>query len=413
MDNPPTLGRIVQAGEGATVAFAITPFIHGSVDVSNSYLVQTVDGNLLINAGTAQGGPRHALAFEQLGGPLRYAILTQSHIDHFGGLTALLKRGTKLVAQSAFPMVRNYWLGLRSFYGERTARLWGSILKASDLTPPPEAKPDILFDDRLSLTVGERRFELLSTPGGETLDSCVVWLPDDGAIFTGNLFGPIFRDLPNFYTIRGDKPRSVDMFLASLDRVRSCEAELLITGHGDPILGAAAIRSDLDRIADAVLYLRDETWQGMNAGRTLHQLMSEISLPQNLALGEQHSKTAWTVRAIWEEYGGWFHFRSATELYDVPASSVAADLVDLAGGPAPVAARARRYLDDGCPLEALHLAETILNAMPGDIGALKAKRDALAILLDRTNDNLSEIMWLKSGIAEVEGILAVGAGDRT
>ena len=411
MARTPTLGDVVLAGEGAQSAMSITPFIHGSVDVSNSYLVQTDDGNVLINAGTAGGGPRHAAAYAALGGPLRYAILTQSHVDHFGGLSALREPDTVLVAQSAFPKVRAYWLGLAPFYGRRTMHLWGSILGPQPAVPPPEVQPDILFDDEMEISVGGRHFTLLSTPGGETLDSCVVWLPDDGAIFTGNLFGPIFRNLPNLYTIRGDRARSVETFLTSLDRVRACDAELLITGHGEPIRGSAVIRADLDRIADAVDYLRTETWKGMNAGRSLHELMRDIALPPRLRIGEQHGKTAWAVRAIWEEYAGWFHFRSTTELFDVPASSVSGDLVNLAGGPAPLIARARDYLDKARPLEALHLLETVLDAAPGDATALSAKRDALAVMLDRASDNLSEIMWLKAEIAGIEAALAASGGE--
>ena len=40
---------------------------------------------------------------------------------------------------------------------------------------------------------------------------------------------------------------------------------------------------------------------------------------------------AWGVRAIWENYSGWFHHRSTTELYPVDPSDLSADIVELAG----------------------------------------------------------------------------------
>ena len=37
---------------------------------------------------------------------------------------------------------------------------------------------------------GDRRIELISTPGGETIDSLVVWLPDEGVALAGNCSRP-------------------------------------------------------------------------------------------------------------------------------------------------------------------------------------------------------------------------------
>ena len=61
--------------------------------------------------------------------------------------------------------------------------------------------------------------------------------------------------------------------------------------------------------------------------------MREIVPPPELALGEGHGKVMWNVRAIWEEYAGWFRYESTTELYAVPPRAVFGDLVELAGGP--------------------------------------------------------------------------------
>ena len=57
----------------------------------------------------------------------------------------------------------------------------------------------------------------------------------------------------------------------------------------------------------------------------------------------------------------------------------------------------------GEPLEALHLVEIALNAQPDERAALEVKRDASALLLERSGgQNLSETMWLRSEIAECE-----------
>ena len=153
--------------------------------------------------------------------------------------------------------------------------------------------------------------------------------------------------------------------------------------------------------------MNEATIAGMNAGKDVHTLMREIKLPENLKIGEFHGKVSWAVRAIWEEYSGWFHYDTTTSLYGVPRTSVHADLAELAGGAAALAQRARQKLNDGRPLEALHLLDVALDAEPSSADALAVKKDALQMLLRESGGtNLSETMWLRSEIAATEAALA-------
>ena len=54
------------------------------------------------------------------------------------------------------------------------------------------------------------------TPGGETIDALVVWMPEHQTAFIGNLMGPFFGHVPNLYTLRGDKIRSAMAFIHSM-----------------------------------------------------------------------------------------------------------------------------------------------------------------------------------------------------
>jgi len=228
-------------------------------------------------------------------------------------------------------------------------------------------------------------------------------MPKEKVVFTGNLFGPVFLSMPFLNTLRGDKPRLVRTYLKSLDTVRQLGAEILITGHGEPIVGTERIRTDLDRMHAAVSWVRDYTLAGMKAGKDVHALMREVKLPDEIRIGEFHGKVSWAVKSIWEEYSGWFHYDSTTSLYGVPRSSVDADVVAMAGGTEVIAARARARLDEGKPLEAIHLVEIVLGVEPKNVNALTVKRDASARLLELSGGtNLSETMWLRSEIREIE-----------
>ena len=69
----------------------------------------------------------------------------------------------------------------------------------------------------------------------------------------------------------------------------------------------------------------------MNAVKDVYTLMREITLPPELEVGQGYGKVSWDVRAIWENYTGWFHHRSTTELYAVDPGEIFGDIVELAG----------------------------------------------------------------------------------
>lgn len=395
------LASLVTSGHDQTEAENVAPGIFVNLGVGNSYFLTTDDGNVLVNAGTLWEAQRGRALFDKIStAPLRYAVLTQSHLNQYGGLEAFMTPQTKLVTHVNYPEGRAYASRLRAYYGRRGQKLWAAINgEGRQMTPNREFTPDVLVDDRFAFAVGGRRFEAISTPGGETRDAMVVWLPDERVVITGNMFGPIFGHQPNLNTVRGDKPRWALQFIESAKVVRALKPELLLTGH-QTIRGAGEIERTISRIVDSVQWLHDKTIEGMNAGEHVHTLMREIKLPPELVLGEGHGKASWNVRAIWAEYTGWFDYDSTTALYDTPRSSVSPDLVELAGGADRLAERARVRLDDGRPLEALHLLDVALDAEPSCEAARAVKRDALNRLLSQAAGvNLSETMWLRSELS--------------
>jgi alkyl sulfatase BDS1-like metallo-beta-lactamase superfamily hydrolase len=399
---------IVNAGEGAQDAVALGHDIFMSRCVSNAYRVLTDNGDVLINTGisfNARENHRRLTAVSK--NPLKKIILTQSHEDHIGGWHAFNAGGVETIAQANYSHVRGYWGGLRPIMASRSRHLWS---RDQTKTVVEQTDPVITttFLDEYSFELGGRRFELYSVKGGETLDSLIVWMPKERTVFTGNMTGPLFGHVPNLYTLRGDKIRYVQWYLDGVQRVLDLRPEVLITGHGNPIRGAAEIRRQLSKIRDATQYVKDRTWEGMNAGVDLWTLMGSISLPPELAVGQGHGKVPWMVRAIWEEHLGWFRYESTTELYNVPPKSVSADWVELAGGAEPVLARARKHIEEVRPLQAMHLAEAVLATNPKSTAALTVKLSATEHLLAQcTRENFSETRWLE---AEVRSLTAALEG---
>ena len=391
----------------AEQAEPVAPGIWCSPGLSNSYLLTTGDGRVVVNAGMGFEGPVHRANFDAVDpSPVRYIIVTQGHYDHVGGLDTLRDADTEVIAHANWRSWRDdnerllkYRIDRSAFAFSRTlSEGIAAIQRRFGRKLPAQSVPaaDIEVAEPLTLEVGGRRLQMIPTPGGETTDSMVVWLPDERICLSGNTFGPLFGHIPNLVTMRGDRYRDALTVLDTVERVRALQPELLLTGHFAPISGAALIDAELTRLAGAIRYVHDQTVAGMNAGKDVRSLMAEVTLPPELEVGQGYGKVPWNVRAIWENYSGWFHHRSTTELYPVGPDAVSADLVDLAGASALVA-RADAHLAAARPLAAIHLAEIVTHAEPDHAGARAVLRAAHEALL-ADSGNFWESAWLRHQI---------------
>jgi alkyl sulfatase BDS1-like metallo-beta-lactamase superfamily hydrolase len=378
--------------------------------LSNSYVMDIGDARAVINTGMGFEGPLHRRAFDAvLDRPTRAVILTQGHFDHVGGLESIRQPETDVIAQANWASWRADNERLETFRSRNAAFAWiDAILKAMAHaesvapggTTQSRTEPTIVVKDRQTFTLGNRIVELISTPGGETTDSLAVWLPDSRTLLSGNLFGPLFGHVPNLVTMRGDRYRDALSYIDSLDIVLDLRPDRLITGHFDPIDGSDVIAEEVVAMRDSMQWVHDQTVDGMNAGQDVHSLMRKIHLPERFDLGEGYGKTSWNVRAIWENYSGWFHHRSTTELYDYPPGCIASDVVAAAGADSLVSAADAR-LGAGEPVAALHLTDLVLSAEPLNSAAIAVALRATKDLLSRST-NFWERAWLERSIRHLE-----------
>lgn len=389
-------------------AHAVTDFLYRSGGTTAAYMLLTGAGRVVVNTGMGYEAPHHKRVFDAVcDGPTPYIVTTQAHVDHVGGVGLFRQPGTRYVAQAGNRACQHDDERIASLR-LRTAAVWFDVSgrRAREIAaqnpgvPMRQDKPlpDVTFDRRLGLRVGDLDLELVATPGGETVDSCVVWLPEHGICLVSNLFGPLFPHFPNLSTLRGDRYRMVDPYLAAVRTVRELRPSMLVTGRHEPIVGPDLIDAALARLHDAVDYVHRETLAGMNDGKDITTLMREIRLPSGLRVGEGYGKVAWGVRTIWETYVGWFKLSSTTELYPVEPAAAFAELVELAGTDA-VVERAREKLSGAEPVVAIHLVEAVLRRRPSHSGALEVMTDAHQALLDAGGEtNFWESGWLRHQI---------------
>jgi alkyl sulfatase BDS1-like metallo-beta-lactamase superfamily hydrolase len=397
------VAELVTSGEGQQAAIERAPGVFESRGIGNSYLVTTPDGDVLVNAGTLGDARRGRELFRAVSDrPIRYLVLTQSHANQYGGLEVYKTPDNVVIAHRNYPEDRRYNEALSEHYRRGSRRIFAGITGATrEIVPTAEVAPDLLIDALHTFELGGRKFELHWVPGGETRSALFVWLPEEKLAIVGNLFGPLFGNQPNLNTLRGDKPRSALAFIASVTKLRALRPALLLTGH-EEIRGAEHIEREITRIRDAVQWVHDRTLEGMNAGVDLRTLMRDVKPPPELALTEEYGKVSWNVRAIWHEYSGWFDpDRGTTELYGVPATSVAPAIAELAGGADRLAERARQFVAEQRPLEALHLLDLALAAGSSEL-ARTVKREALQCLREQVGQNLWERRWIDAELRALD-----------
>ena len=155
-------------------------------------------------------------------------------------------------------------------------------------------------------------------------------------------------------------------------------AELLIPGHGAPIVGASRVRQALGDTAEWLETLERETVTRMNAGLSLDQIIAEVRPPAHLAgrpyLRAVYDEPEYVVRNIWRLYGGWWdgqpaHLKPAREV------EIGREVSLLAGGAEALADRARALADDGNLALACHLVDWAAAAAPDNARVHAARAD--------------------------------------
>jgi alkyl sulfatase BDS1-like metallo-beta-lactamase superfamily hydrolase len=383
----------------------------GATD-SNTFLVVTNQGNVIIDTSGPRMAAEHRKELKAVSaGPVKFIILTHGHGDHRGGVGLWREEGTQIVAQRNYPEFLHYQkrlaghfqrMNAAQFSGQvvtRTAPSLGNYAAEIDAT--------ILYDETYEFSLGGIDFKLIRTPG-ETYDHTTVYIPQYQAVFCGDNYYGAF---PNLYTLRGTKPRWALDWAESVDKALKLNPEILLPSHGGPISGRETIAAKLAAYRDAILYVHDETVKGMNEGKDVYTLMQEIRLPAGVDIPEGYGEVAWSVRGIYDGYVGWFDANPAT-MYALPPRAVYPDLVELAGGPDRVAARAVALIEKGEPVRGLHLTDVALAADPGNRAALEARLKALRMLLLKVRSgpakNIIEEGWLNYGIRAAERRLDTG-----
>lgn len=322
--------------------------------------------------------PGHALVRRYSELPVETAVFTHGHVDHVMGMGPFVdeakERGARpieVVAHENAPARFERYAKTAGWNGCINARQFSMRVRWPTVYP----RPGLLVRARHTLGLGDGRTLELFHDRGETDDHLWAFLPDRRVLFTGDLFIWAFPNAGNPQKVQ----RYPDDWARALRKMAALEPEVLLPGHGVPIVGAARVQEALGETASALESIVSQVLALMNEGADLDAVLHAVKLPAALMerpyLRPVYDDPSFVVRTVWRLYGGWWDQDPAT-LLPAPKDDLAREVAALAGGVEPLRARAEALLGSGDLALATHLVELAARAAPGD-AAVRATRRAI------------------------------------
>jgi alkyl sulfatase BDS1-like metallo-beta-lactamase superfamily hydrolase len=347
---------------------------------ANATAVKTADGLFMVDTGSSVVAP---LIHEEIrrwsDARLDTAIYSHGHIDHVFGVgifeAEAVSRGwapPRVVAHEHLPLRFDRYKRTAGYNQVVNRRQFGF----KDLIWPTEYRyPDETYSTEHDLDVGGLSIHLRHEKG-ETDDHTVTWIPSAKALCCGDLF--IWAS-PN-----AGNPQKVQRYpaewAAALRRMDALAPDMLLPGHGLPVMGADRVHQALTDTARYLESLVDQTLAMMNDGARLSEILHSVRPPADLEgapyLQPVYDEPEFVVRNVWRLNGGWWDGNPAT-LKPAPDAALAIELAGLAGGPAGLCDRALELLgtgDDAALRLACHLVELAWLASPDDSGVCEIRR---------------------------------------
>ena len=135
-----------------------------------------------------------------------------------------------------------------------------------DFTNNDVVLPNRTFERELTLTVGDKRVELIEVGPAHTLGDAVVWIPEDRTLFTGDI---LFKDA---HPVIWEGP--VSNWVAACERLLDMDIETVVPGHG-PLTDKSALRETLRYLEALTEQARSRYDAGMSVEDAAHEVAFE------------------------------------------------------------------------------------------------------------------------------------------
>jgi len=209
--------------------------------ISNAYFIVTEEGVVVVDAlSTYKLGKELVETIREVTeAPIRFTVVTHYHTDHFYGVGALKESGSAILAHEwsydyiSQPSSQNFF--------EARKRILREHLSGTQMIGP-----DITLTRDVDLHLGKMTFQVRHFCKAHTPGDLILWIPERKVLFSGDI---VFDGRIPF--LGSGNSRS---WLLCLERILELDPDVLLPGHGEPMLTKEKIR---DRVRWTHRYISD------------------------------------------------------------------------------------------------------------------------------------------------------------
>ena len=372
-------------------------------DLANISFIKGRTGWIIIDALTCEETAKASLDFinATLGSrPVSALIITHSHVDHFGGMRALVDdadvRSGKIpiIAPDGFlehSVSENVYTGTamrrRSNYqyGNRLPHSPVCHVDQSIGKTAPRGTVGLMAPSRLvsadieEFSVDGVNMVFHNTPGTEAPAEFNIYLPEFKAFMAAE---NICATIHNIYTLRGALVRDPLFWSKKINEALyrfGNDVEVMFTVHSWPRFGNKRIQEVMRAQRDTYAHLNNAVLHYANKGVTINEIHNVYHLPESLkqqwAAHSYHGSEKHNSRAVINRYLGYWDCNPAT-LAPLSPHESAPLYVEMMGGAANIQARAATLLQEGKYLLAVEILNKLVYAEPENQDAKDLLADA-------------------------------------
>jgi cyclase len=232
---------------------------------ANVTIIETREGLVLIDTGQTPADSRavQAIVRKLSLHPVRFIIHTEPHGDHTSGNFVFSPPATVIAHAGATESMKKANFEARNkqliaAYPEMREALQGYRL----------VTPHIEYNQKMTLTIGERTLELVYLKNVHSEADTAIWMPRERILWAAASVGvKRYPNLRPFLTI--------DDILASIRMMRELKPEVVIAGHGPP--GTTEIFDEMERY---YMLLLERVANLSRLGKSLDEIKQELRMPE-------------------------------------------------------------------------------------------------------------------------------------
>ena len=230
-------------------------YFHFDYDSSNSIIWTTEEGVLVIDTRQHPRGAKELVdkIKKITDKPIRWAVVTQAHGDHYLGNQVFKELGATIVSQSDAAHV------MEKYFDKDVARR-GAFFKRQSFDPK-EIKmtlPDVTFDTKMTIKLGGKEAQLIYFGPAQDPGASFIYFPHAKALATGGSYATRSWANPMFTP-------SVDGWIVALRKIMEMDVEVYLPGHGD-VGTKKDVQEAIVFLTDFQAAVKDAIAKGMSRG---------------------------------------------------------------------------------------------------------------------------------------------------